>query len=181
MANELPPAQSSPVGVGAAGRKRRLDIGARRSHSPARKTARRQEKSAMKWLAQTFTWWNEQTLNTRFYTWLHGERVGDDQFGNIYYRTKGGKLDPALGFERRWVIFNGESEGSKTPPGWYGWLHHTTDVPPTAEDYKPRGWEKPYTPNQTGTPNAWRPQGSTLSAAHRPQATGDYQPWSPEA
>ena len=135
----------------------------------------------MKWLIEALTWWNSQTLNTRFYTWRFGERVGEDQFGNIYYRTIGGKLDPALGFERRWVIFNGVSDGSATPPGWYGWLHHMTDVPPTEENYQPRQWEMPYIPNQTGTPNAWRPQGSTLSAAHRPQATGDYQPWSPEA
>jgi NADH:ubiquinone oxidoreductase subunit len=135
---------------------------------------------AMKWLVQFFTWWNEQTLNTRFHTWRNGERVGEDQFGNIYYRWRGGKIDPALGFERRWVIYNGESDGSRTPPGWYGWLHHMTDTPPTEEEYKPRAWELPYAPNATGTPAAWRPQGSTLATAARPKATGDYQAWSPE-
>jgi NADH:ubiquinone oxidoreductase subunit len=135
----------------------------------------------MKWLVQLFTWWNGQTLNTRFSTWLNGEEVGTDQFGNIYYRTKDGKLDPALGFERRWVIFNGYADGSAVPPGWYGWLHHTTDELPSELGYKPREWEMPYIPNQTGTPNAWRPQGSTLSAGARPAAAGDYQAWSPEA
>ena len=40
------------------------------------------------WLIQIFTWWNGQTLNTRFHTWRFGERVGTDEFGNIYYRTK---------------------------------------------------------------------------------------------
>jgi NADH:ubiquinone oxidoreductase subunit len=134
----------------------------------------------MKWLAQLFTWWNEQTLSTMFHTWLHGERVGEDQFGNIYYRVKGGKIDGALGFNRRWVIFKGESEGSKVPPGWYGWLHHLTDEVPS-DSYQPRPWEKPYAPNATGTPAAWRPQGSTLASGARPAATGDYQAWSPEA
>jgi NADH:ubiquinone oxidoreductase subunit len=32
----------------------------------------------------------------------------------------------------------------------------------------------------TGTPFAYRPPGSTLAEARRPQATGDYQTWSPE-
>ena len=48
---------------------------------------------------------------------LYGERVGEDEFGNRYYRTKGGKIDPALGFERRWVIYNGYAEASKIGAG----------------------------------------------------------------
>ena len=85
-----------------------------------------------------------------------------------------------MGFERRWVIYAGESEGSMTPPGWYGWLHHTVDVPPTEEDYDARAWELAYKPNLTGTPLAWRPPGSTLGANTRPPATGDYEAWTPE-
>src|SRR5205085_12505567 len=54
-----------------------------------------------------FTWWNGQTFGTQVWTSLYGEVVGEDEFGNRYYRTKGGKIDPALGFERRWVIYNG--------------------------------------------------------------------------
>ena len=133
----------------------------------------------MNWLIQILTWWNGQTLNTRFHTWRHGELVGQDEYGNVYYRQKGGKIGPVLGFERRWVIYAGESEGSATPPGWYGWLHHTVDVPPTQETYKARDWERPHQSNLTGTPAAYRPQGSTLSTAQRPAATGDYQPWTP--
>jgi len=67
-----------------------------------------------------------------------------------------------------------------TPPGWYGWLHHTVDVPPTEEDYDARPWELAYKPNLTGTPQAWRPPGSTLGANARPPATGDYEAWTPE-
>ena len=46
----------------------------------------------MNWLLQLFTWWNGQTLNTRVYTALHGELVGEDEFGNLYYRSKAAPL-----------------------------------------------------------------------------------------
>ena len=126
-----------------------------------------------------FTWWNGATLNTLFYTSRKGELVGHDQFGNAYYRTKGGLIDPALGFERRWVIYNGVSEASMTPPGWNGWLHHTVDVPPSEEDYKPHPWELPHIGNPTGTPAAIRPKGSILNRGPRQPSAGDYEAWSP--
>ncbi len=135
----------------------------------------------MKFLLQFFTWWSGQTLNTRFHTWRNGELVGTDQSGNIYYRTKGGAIDPALGFERRWVIYNGPSEASAVPPGWYGWLHHTSDTPPTQENYQAKDWEMPHIQNMTGTPAAWRPEGSMLKSGNRPAATGDYKAWTPGA
>ena len=130
-------------------------------------------------LLQFFTWWNGQTIGTRFYTHRYGELVGQDEFGNTYYRTKGGKVDPAVGFDRRWVVFNGEAEASAVPPGWRGWLAHTTDIPPSQEDYKPREWEMGHVPNMTGTPEAYRPRGSSLSSGQRPAATGDYVAWTP--
>jgi NADH:ubiquinone oxidoreductase subunit len=126
-----------------------------------------------------FTWWNSQTFGTQLWTALYGELVGTDEAGNRYYRTKGGKIDPTLLFERRWVIYNGYAEASKIPPSWHGWMHHTIDKPPTEEDYKPREWEKPHLPNLTGTTAAYRPSGSTLASGRRPAATGDYQPWTP--
>ncbi len=126
-----------------------------------------------------FTWWNGATLNTLFYTSRKGEFVGHDQFGNAYYRTIGGRIDPSLGFERRWVIYNGVSEASMTPPGWNGWLHHTVDVPPSEEDYKPHPWELPHIGNPTGTPSAIRPKGSILNRGPRQPSTGDYEAWSP--
>ncbi len=128
-------------------------------------------------LLQIFTWWSSQTVGTRVFTSRFGVRVGEDEFGNVYYRKPG--IDPVLLFERRWVIYAGESEGSMTPPGWYGWLHHTTDTPPSAETYIPREWQKPYIPNMTGTPDAYRPPGSTLKSGHRPSTGGDYGSWSP--
>ena len=126
-------------------------------------------------LAQIFTWWNGQNLNTRFSTWRFGTKVGEDEFGNDYY--EGGKNSD--GQTRRWVIYKGYSEASAIPPGWHGWIHHRVDTPPTREDYKPREWQKPHLPNLTGSPAAYRPQGSVATSASRPRVTGDYDAWTP--
>ena len=53
-------------------------------------------------LLRFFTWWNGQTFGTQLWTALYGEFVGEDEFGNRYYRTKGGKIDPTLN-GWRWV------------------------------------------------------------------------------
>ncbi len=132
-------------------------------------------------LLSIFTWWNSATFSTMFWTRLHGEEVGRDEFGNIYYQTKGGKIDKALGFQRRWVIYNGLMEASTIPPGWNGWLHHTVDVPPSKETYVPKAWQMPHKANMTGTPQAYRPQGALAKGGKRPAATGDYQPWTPNS
>ena len=132
----------------------------------------------MSFLKQLFTWWNGATLNTRFYTWRNGNYVGADQFGNKYFRAKSAL--PRSIKERRWVIYNGYSEASTIPPGWHGWMHHRTDVPPTEETYAPFEWQKPFVPNQTGTPNAYRPKGSILSGAKPAPRAADYSAWRPE-
>jgi NADH:ubiquinone oxidoreductase subunit len=131
-------------------------------------------------LLRFFTWWNGQTFGTQFWTWRYGEFVGEDEFGNRYFRTTGGKIDSTVGFERRWVIYNGVAEASTVPPSWHGWLHHTVDVPPTQERVTPRPWWKPHRPNLTGTPRAHRPTGSILAQGRRPKATGDYKAWTPD-
>ena len=136
--------------------------------------------TAKEFLLRFFTWWNGATLNTLVWSARHGELVGEDEYGNRYYRAKESRVDPALGFERRWVIYKGLAEASTIGPGWHGWMHHTVDTPPTAEKVKPRPWWKPHRPNLTGTPAAYRPTGSTLAQNRRPKATGDYKPWTPE-
>lgn len=128
---------------------------------------------------QFFTWWNGQTMGTRFHTWRHGEAVGQDEFGNTYYRSKGGKIDPALGHQRRWVVYNGLAEASAVPPGWNGWLHHTVDLAPSEESYKPRDWQKTHQPNMTGTALAYRPPGSAFNTSVHPKTDGSYQAWKP--
>lgn len=124
-----------------------------------------------KLLLEIFTWWNGQTLGTRFWTWRSGEFVGEDEYGNRYYRQKGGK--------RRWVVYHGELEATRIPASWHGWMHYRTDVPPTEDGYKPYDWEKPHIPNLTGTPAAYRPRGSMLTGESRQEVTGDYEPWTP--
>ncbi|MEL6745799.1 MAG: NADH:ubiquinone oxidoreductase subunit NDUFA12, partial [Pseudomonadota bacterium] len=101
-------------------------------------------------LLQLFTWWNGQTLGTRFFTWRKGEKVGEDDEGNVYYQHG----------ERRWVIYNGLAEASRIPPGWHGWMHHRVDTPPSDETYTKREWEMGHQANMTGSPHAYRPKGS---------------------
>ena len=122
-----------------------------------------------RFLLQFFTWWNGETLGTRFFTWRKGIAVGKDDQGNRYYRNKDGS--------RRWVIYNGVADASRIPPGWHGWMHHRTDEPPAV--YKPRDWEKPYLPNPTGSAMAYRPPGSILHGKPVTPARPDYEPWSP--
>ncbi|MGQ4272801.1 NADH:ubiquinone oxidoreductase subunit NDUFA12 [Terrihabitans sp. B22-R8] len=127
-------------------------------------------------LLQIFTWWNGETVGTRFFTWRNGTFVGEDEFGNRYFRASG----TALG-ERRWVVYNGYAEPSRIPPGWHGWIHHTVDVAPSDESFTPLEWQKAHRPNPTGTPSAYRPKGSALSKGNRAKPCGDYEAWSPEA
>ena len=121
------------------------------------------------------------TFGTRLLTWLRGEPVGSDEYGNSYYRLKGARPTVRGGGrfsrERRWVIYNGEPEGSKVPPEWHAWLHHMVNEVPQPRQRYP--WEKPHQPNLTGTPQAYHPPGSVLRGGHRPRATGDYEPWTP--
>ena len=131
-------------------------------------------------LLKIFTWWNGQTFGTQLWTWRFGEAVGEDEQGNRYFRSKGGKIDPSLGFERRWVVYNGLAEASKVGPDWHGWLHHTFAEPPTRAALKAQPWEAEHRPNLTGTSGAYRPDGSLARGGVRAVATGDYQAWKPE-
>ena len=38
----------------------------------------------MLFFKQFFTWWNGQTLNTRYYTWRKGERDGSLKMSGIF-------------------------------------------------------------------------------------------------
>ena len=115
------------------------------------------------------------TLGTRLKTWLTGQLVGKDQFGNRYYRSRRGAR---YGREQRWVIYEGEVEASRVPPAWHAWLHHLAAEAPLGERHR-WAWQKEHQPNLTGTPDAYRPPGSVLEGGHRDRATGDYEPWTP--
>ncbi|NJM91745.1 MAG: NADH:ubiquinone oxidoreductase subunit NDUFA12 [Rhodospirillaceae bacterium] len=116
------------------------------------------------------------SFGTRVFTWLHGEHVGTDEFGNRYYLDKRNKGQPR---ERRWVLYKGIPEASKVPPEWHAWLHRTVVEPPKPEAQRPRPWQKPHQPNLTGTGQAYRPPGHTLKGGQRAKGTGDYEPWIP--
>ena len=119
---------------------------------------------------RAFTWWDGQTLNTQFWTWRKGVKVGEDDQGNRFFETRDGK--------RRWVIFNGEAEASRVSPDWHGWLHHTFADPPTKAPLTHKDWEKPHQENLTGTGAAYAPPGSIRRSD--PEPRGDYEAWQPE-
>lgn len=123
-------------------------------------------------LDKIFTWWNGATFGTWLYTARKGERVGADDQGNVYYRSKDGT--------RRWVIYNGEAEASRVPAEWHGWLHRTTDVSPVDRPPVLKTWEKDHMPNLTGTTQAYYPDGSLNRSGKRAAASGDYKAWRPE-
>lgn len=118
---------------------------------------------------------NNTVLWIKVRTYFKGELVGNDSFGNQYYREKG----PETLKERRWVIYKGRPEASKVPAEWHGWLHHLVERPSPIEMVKKWPWEKKHLPNLSGTPYAYRPSGHFFSGGKRDAATGDYIPWSP--
>ncbi len=110
-------------------------------------------------------------------TRLYGERVGEDADGNVYYRDR--KTRPGRR-QRRWVVFNGgESEASRVPPEWHGWLHHQTDDVPTGSSRFRQPWQQAHEPNRTGTDGHYLPPGALEQGGRRAAATGDYEPWTP--
>jgi NADH:ubiquinone oxidoreductase subunit len=124
----------------------------------------------MYFLKRMLTWWNTQTLGTQLFTARRGIKVGEDEQGNQYYRTKDAK--------KRWVIYNGEMEASRVSPDWHGWLHFTWDQPPSEKPLVHKAWEQPHVENLTGTAAAYAPPGSIRRAA--PAARPDYEAWQPE-
>lgn len=121
-------------------------------------------------LNRLVTWWNGQTVGTQLWTARHGIRVGQDDQGNVFYRSRDGK--------RRWVIYNGEAEASRIGPDWHGWLHHTWPETPDERPLPHKAWEKPHLANPTGTPLAHLPAGSIRRAD--PVERRDYEAWTPE-
>ena len=129
-------------------------------------------------LGKIFTWWDGATIGTLFNSAMTGEQVGTDAQGNSYFRAKKRRAD---GGERRWVMYDGANDASRVPAEWHGWLHNTYDGVPESHLPPARIWEVDYTPNATGTPAAYRPQGALEKGGHRAAATGDYEAWSPDA
>lgn len=115
------------------------------------------------------------TIGTRIYTWLKGELVGQDAFGNRYYRERGVKGRQA----RRWVLYKGMAEPSKVPAEWHGWLHYTVDDVDTTAGQPSYSWEKPHKANLSGTEAAYVPPGHIQRGGKRYDTESDYQSWQP--
>ena len=127
----------------------------------------------MGWFANAFTWWNGASWGTAIFSRRHGSEAGRDSAGNVYFQHK---QDPS----RRWVIYNGDNDGSRVPPDWQLWLRGTIDDVPSKALPPVRHFQQPPTPNLTGTLAAFRPDGALGSGKLRPASTGDYEPWIPE-
>ncbi|GGB39867.1 NADH:ubiquinone oxidoreductase subunit NDUFA12 [Tistrella bauzanensis] len=109
---------------------------------------------------------------TRLFTMRYGTAVGEDEFGNRYFRHKN---KPS----KRWVTYAKAVDPTSVPPEWHRWLHGTTDKTPSEAPLPRQSWEKPFEPNHTGSADAYLPQGHLLATGERPKATGDYEPWTP--
>jgi NADH:ubiquinone oxidoreductase subunit len=120
-------------------------------------------------------------LGTIIFTAIFGKKVGEDEFGNKYYKTSAFSNNIGrYGKERRLVIFKGKAEASKIPPYWHGWIHYSIDDVPSEINFKKRySWQKTHLPNLTGTDHAYLPKGHIKKGGNRDKATGDYQPWQP--
>ncbi len=127
----------------------------------------------MGWLVNAFTWWNGASWGTSLVTRRHGEEVGKDEAGNVYFQHKDNP-------RRRWVIYDGSNDGSRVPPGWQAWLKGIIDDLPEKALPPRRDWQEEPIPNLTGTDEAWRPAGSLRAQGQRAASTGDYSAWTPD-
>ncbi len=124
----------------------------------------------MRFILSLLTWYHAETLGTRIFTWRKGVKVGEDDRGNVYYRTRDDR--------KRWVIYPGEPEATKVGPDWHGWLHRMYDEPPSERPLAHKPWEKPHHENLTGTDLAYVPPGS-LRHKPAPVEPCDYEAWRP--
>ena len=132
-------------------------------------------------LAMLFTWWGETTFGTWVHTLRRGSFVGEDSFGNRYYKQsvpRNASYSGSRKGERRWVVYADPAEASAIPPQWHGWMHYRADEPAKDEE-RPHDWQRPHQPNRTGTPDAYRPDGSLLTPQRRKPVSGDYEAWTP--
>jgi NADH:ubiquinone oxidoreductase subunit len=113
---------------------------------------------------------------TLLMTWLRGQLVGEDQYGNRYYRERRNR---PWRQQKRWVVYADDAEPTEIPPGWVGWLHKRFELPPSEMPLSAPVWEKERLPVTTGTELAYRPPGSIQRGGKRAPATGDYEAWRP--
>lgn len=109
---------------------------------------------------------------TTIFTWLKGQYVASDAYGNAYYQERFYFGTPKSRKPRRWVIYNGTPEASKVPAEWHAWLHFTSDKTPEEDKLVSYDWIKPHMPNLTGTKKAYMPKVNRKAKF--------YKSWQPE-
>ena len=107
---------------------------------------------------------------------LFSNKVGEDEFGNMYYEQKKSSQGNR---KKRYVRYFGEVESTKIPPMWHAWLHYTEKKLPR-KNRKKYKWQRPHLPNLTGTIHAFKPQGSLTELGERKQSYADYETWKPK-
>ena len=116
------------------------------------------------------------SIGSKLYTWIYGNFVGSDEFGNKYYCNS---KDFESVVAKRWVIFEGEIEASKVPPHWHAWLHKTVNKPPINYTHKHK-WQKEHQPNMSGTSQAYYPDSHPYSKSYNiKQIKKEYEKWKP--
>lgn len=138
--------------------------------------------SLMDFIKRIFIWWHSHTFGNGWtMAKAKARKIGEDEQGNQYFEEGGKPSHPdGNGRRRRWVVYHGVAEGSRVPPQWHGWLHHIVEEPPTDIAQTPKKFEKPYLPNMTGTPLAYRPKGSLARATDDAKIDQTYEAWRPE-
>ncbi len=115
-------------------------------------------------------------LQMKWKTWRYGKLVGTDTAGNKYYEDRRGRGDQR--HARRWIMYaDSKADPTTIPVAWFGWLHYTHEAP--LDESTSYTWQKPRLPNQTGTPEAYRPPASYKVSAER-ASNAAYEPWRPD-
>ncbi len=115
-------------------------------------------------------------IQTKIFSKIAGNFMGEDEFGNKYYQEKllFGKPQRV---QKRWVIYkSGAVEASMIPAKWFSWLHYTSERALCGE---PHPWEKKHQHNQTGSNEAYHPKASLLNETDTTQPSTPYKPWVP--
>ena len=58
---------------------------------------------------------------------------------------------------KRWIIYKDEIDASKIPNDWFSWIHFMKNKIEFKHDTKKYKWQKPHSPNLTGTDEAYHP------------------------
>lgn len=115
-------------------------------------------------------------LVARMLSKFKGVLVGTDALGNRYFEEKKPKKGARA---KRWVLYHGTPEASAVAAEWHGWLHYTHASPPIKQPRTRYGWEKPHSPNPTGSKAAYLPPGHLSKGAKHAPTFAAYEAWKP--